>query len=153
MKKGKLLLITVICLLMTGCSNHQTAEQAYNSTEKIAENTDWYQKVSYVGKSTDDGMSISIGEFDGTETIWKKTLENKKDVEIDFSFTLTEGQAKIVHIDADGNVTTIIESASESLTDEVVTKTVSLTDGENRFKIVGYDCRNVELEMIFTESK
>lgn len=152
MKKGKMLLITVMCLFMSGCSS-QSAEQAYNSTEKIAENTDWYQKVSYVGKSTDDGMSVSIGEFEGIETIWKKTLENKKDVEIDFSFTLTEGQAKIVHIDAEGNVTTIIESDSESLIDGVITKTVSLTEGENRFKIVGYDCRNVELEMIFTEYK
>lgn len=62
-----------------------------------------------------------------------------------------KGQAKIVHIDDDGNVTTVIECAPETSTDGFVTKTVSLSSGQNRLKIVGYGCEDIEFEMLFTE--
>ena len=72
-------------------------------------------------------------------------------MEIDFSFSISEGQAKIVHIDAAGNVTTIIECLPETSTDGFVTKTIALKSGENRLKIVGYDCEDVDLKMLFEE--
>ena len=68
---------------------------------------------------------------------------------IDFSFSLSKGQAKIVHVDAEGNVITIIECSPETVTDGFVTKTFSLKSGKNRLKIVGSDCEDVELTMLF----
>ena len=52
-----------------------------------------------------------------------------------------KGQAKIVHIDAEGNVTKLIECTSENSTDGYITETVSMTSGQNRLKIVGFDCK------------
>lgn len=88
--------------------------------------------------------------FNGRETLWTEILEDNQDIVIDFSFSLTKGQAKIVHIDSEDHVTTVIECTPEASTDGFVTKTVSLKRGKNRLKIVGYDCQNIDL-MIFFE--
>ena len=87
----------------------------------------------------------------GKEQENKIKLDENENIEVDFSFTLSKGQAKVVHIDDDGNVTTIIECLPETSTDGFVTKTISLKSGLNRLKIVGYDCEDVELKMLFKE--
>lgn len=152
MKKSCVLLIIVLCLLMTGCSN-KFAENEYDSVEKIIENEDRYAKESSVFNSIDGGYSLVVSKFDGRQTLWTDILEESQSVEIEFSFVLTEGQAKIVHIDADGNVTTLIECTPETSTDEYVTKKVSMTAGENRLKIVGFDCENIDLKMLLAISQ
>jgi hypothetical protein len=38
---------------------------------------------------------------------------------------------------------------AETATDEYVTKKVSMTAGENRLKIVGFDCENIDLKILF----
>ncbi len=44
---------------------------------------------------------------------------------------------------------TVIECTPETTTDGYVSKNVSLKSGQNRLKIVGYDCKDVKLEMLF----
>ena len=152
MKKSGILLIIVFCFFMTGCSN-KFAENEYDSVEKIIESEDRYAKESSVFNSIDGGYSLVVSKFDGRQTLWTDTLEESQSVEIEFSFALTEGRAKIVHIDADGNVTTLIECTPETSTDGYLTKTVSMSTGENKLKIVGFDCENIDLEMFFTVSQ
>ena len=152
MKKSCMLLIIVLCMFMTGCNN-KFAENEYDSVEKIIESEDRYAKENSVFNSISGGYSLTVSKFDGRQTLWSDTLENSQSVETKFSFMLTEGQAKIVHIDAEGNVTTLIECTPETSTDGYVTKTVSMTSGENRLKIVGYDCENIDLEMLFSISQ
>lgn len=149
MKKKCILLLTVLCLFITGCSN-QYAESEYDSIEKIIEAADHYAKESSVFNPIEGGYSLVVSKFDGRETLWKETLEENQSVDIEISFVLTEGQAKIVHIDADGNVATLIECTPETATEGYVTKTVSLTSGQNRLKIVGFDCKDIDLKMLFT---
>ena len=108
---------------------------------------------SSVFNHIDGGYSLVVSKFDGRQTLWTDTLEESQSVEIELSFALTEGQAKIVHIDAEDNVTTLIECTPENPTDGYVTKTVSMTPGENRIKIVGYDCKNIDLKMFFEISQ
>ena len=74
-------------------------------------------------------------------------MEENQDVEIDISFSLSNGRGKIVHIDKDDNVTTVIECTPDTSTDGFVTKTLSLTSGQNRLKLVGYDCENIDLKI------
>lgn len=152
MKKGCILLVIVLCMFMTGCSN-RFAENEYDSVGKIIENEDRYVKECSIFNPIDGGYLLTVSKFDGRQTLWTDTLENSQSVEIEFSFVLTEGQAKIVHIDAEGNVTTLIECTPETCTDGYVTKTVSMTSGENRLKIVGYDCENIDLKMLFSISQ
>ena len=152
MKKSGILLIIVFCFFMTGCSN-KFAENEYDSVEKIIESEDRYAKESSVFNSNDGGYSLVVSKFDGRQTLWTDTLEESQSVEIELSFALTEGQAKIVHIDAEGNVTTLIECTPETSTDGYLTKTVSMTTGENKLKIVGFDCENIDLKMLFAVSQ
>lgn len=152
MKKSCILLIIVLSLFMAGCSN-KFAENEYNSVEKIIESEDRYAKESSVFNPIEGGYSLVVSKFDGRQTLWTDTLEETQSVEIEFSFVLTEGQAKIVHIDAEGNVTTLIECKPESSTDGYITKTVSMTAGMNRLKIVGFDCENIDLKMLFEISQ
>lgn len=55
-----------------------------------------------------------------------------------------------MHVDEAGNVITITECTPERCTDEILTKTVSLSSGVNRLKIVGFNCKDVDLKRYFT---
>ena len=46
--------------------------------------------------------------------------------DVKVKLSLSEGTAKIVHVDQDGYVTTIIECTPDNCTEEYVVKTVSL---------------------------
>lgn len=148
MKKSCFLFIIVLCLFITGCKN-KFAENEYDSVENIIESEDRYAKEGSVFNPIDGGYSFVVSKFDGRQTLWTDTLEEGQSVEIEFSFVLTKGQAKIVHIDAEGNVTTLIECTPETSTDGYVTEKVSMTSGQNRLKIVGFDCENVDLKILF----
>ena len=150
MKKAVTILIILLCMIMTGCSN-EFAEMEYDSIDKISKTEDRYAKEVSIFNTIEGGYELTISKFDGRETVWSDTLDENENIEVDFSFTLSKGQAKVVHIDDAGNVTTVIECLPETSTDGFVTKTISLKSGLNRLKIVGYDCKDVELKMLFKE--
>lgn len=152
MKKIKIVLLSLLCLLLTSCGN-EFAKREYDSDEKISQMADHYAKEISVRKSIDGGFSFTASKFDGRETLWEERIEENQDMEIDVSFCISKGRAKIVSIDDEGHVATVIECTPETSTDEFVTKTVSLKGGKNRLKIVGYDCEDVDLKMLFTEGK
>lgn len=152
MKKLRFILIGLLCLLMTACSN-EFAKREYDSDEKIAQTADRYAKEASVGNSTDQKYSLRVAKFNGRETLWEETSKENQDVEIDFSLSISNGQAKIVHIDKDDNVTTVIECSPDTSTDGFVKKTVSLKSGKNRLKIVGYDCEDIDLKIQYPSVK
>lgn len=151
MKKLKITLISLLFLLMMACSN-EFARQEYNSNEKIALMNDHYAKEISVFNSTNEEISLTISKFNGRQTVWTKKLEKNEDMEIKLSFCLSKGQAKIVHIDNDNNVTTVIECVPDTSTDGFITKTISLKNGQNRLKLVGYDCENIDIKIQFSKS-
>lgn len=150
MRKFRIVLVCLLCLMMTACSN-EFAKREYDSDEKIAQNADHYAKKVSVSKSINGEYSLTISKFNGRETLWEETIKENQDVEIDLDFSLSKGQAKIVYIDSEDNVTTVIECLPETSTDGFVTKTLPLKRGKNRLKIVGYDCEDIDLKMLFTD--
>jgi uncharacterized protein YxeA len=145
------LLIALICLSVTGCSN-EFAKQEYDSDKIISKTEDRYAKEISESNTINGEYTLTISKFDGRETIWKNTLEQGQDIELGFCLSLSEGQVKIVHIDEENNVTTVIECSPETSTDGYETKTLSLKSGQNRLKIVGYDCKNIDLKMTISEN-
>lgn len=83
--------------------------------------------------------------------MWEETVKDNRDIEVDIDFSLSKGQAKIVYIDSEDNIITLIECLPETSTDGFETKTLLLKSGKNRLKIVGYDCEDIALKMLFTE--
>lgn len=149
-KKRRIILLALLCLLITACSN-EFARRDYDSDEKISQKANHYSKASSMFRSIDGGFSFTVSKFDGRETLWEKTLKEDRDIEIEISFRLSEGKAKVVHIDSEDNVTTIMECQPESSTDGFAAETVSLKKGKNRLRIVGYDCKDLELEIVSEE--
>ena len=143
MKKTALLLAAALCLTMTACSN-EFAQQEYDSAEKIAESGDRYAKSVSVMTWNDRGLSFSAGSFDGRETMWSEIVTDEGTVGISVSLSLEEGMAKLVYIDPDDNITELIESTYG----RDISRTITMPVGENRIKLVGYGCKELELEML-----
>lgn len=146
MRKVRLLTVFVICIMLTGCSN-DFAERQYDSNSKIAEMEDRYAKSGSVLNFYDDSVDLTVEKFDGRQTIWSKEYGEKQDAEIALAFTIVSGKAKLIHVDDDGNVSTIVECTSDSGVEQTTTYTVSMKEGRNRLKIVGYDCQYIDFSM------
>ncbi len=142
----KILLLTFLCLLLAACSN-EFAKLEYNSAEKIIQ-ADHFAKSFSVGSKKDNEASFSIRKFDGRETIWENQLSEAQELTMEFALSLSGGQAKIVHIDPNDKVTTMIECSAEASADETTRIVLSMPKGQNRFKLVGYDCEDIELRLI-----
>lgn len=150
MKKRILVLLFFVCLFMAGCNN-QFAKREYNSTKTIARQADHYAKKSSVFNPIMGGCQLTVSEFDGRETLWSVMAEEEQEMEVSLYISLSEGQAKIVHVDADGTVTMLLENTAETAMEMEETKKVLLKSGKNYLKIVGYDCRELEVKLLFEE--
>ncbi|RKI40960.1 hypothetical protein D7V86_10590 [bacterium D16-51] len=128
-----------------------TLQRNFLSHKKIAQIEDHYTKENSIFHPIDGGYSLTVSRFDGRQTLWNKKLPKKQNIKIDISFQLAKGHAKIVHIDSRGNVTTLIECSSKTSTERPVIKTVTLEKGQNWLKIVGYDCKNIDMKILFAE--
>ena len=154
MKKN--IIIVLICLIvcvtigLTGCGN-EFAKQEYNDAEKIAQIEDRYAKDNSFSNHIDGGYTLTVSKFNGRQTLWNKTLEKSTEIEIQIDLNITSGNAKVVFIDSNNDITVLIERLQNDSNEQTATKTVSLTNGLNRLKIVGYDCENIDLKLFFDE--
>lgn len=152
MKPSKLILTGILCLLLAGCSN-EFAQQEYDSAEKIAQSSDRYSKQSSVFRTIDGGCTLTVAKFDGRETLWSDRVKADQEIELEVSLTLSEGQAKLVHVAEDGTVTTILACTPETAADKAVTKSVAMKKGRNKLKLVGYDCKDIALTLLVAKEK
>lgn len=143
-------LILCVTVSFTGCGN-EFAKQEYNDDEKIVQIADRYAKNNSVFNPIEGGYSLTASQFDGRETLWEKELEDNAEIEIQIDLNIKSGNAKVVFIDSNNDVTVLIERLQNDSNEQTATKTVSLTNGLNRLKIVGYDCENIDLKLFFDE--
>ncbi|MDE6727644.1 MAG: hypothetical protein K2J80_06860 [Oscillospiraceae bacterium] len=149
MKKLILLLTTALCLLLSGCGNAFAKEQ-YGDDQKIAA-SDHYDAKKLKTTETTASCSLNASKLDGWTTVWKCSSDEDKAVAAWVSIGLSKGTAKVVHVDGSGNVSTLLEYKSEG--DSGVTgkgsadRVIKLSKGENKIKVVGYDCETAEVEI------
>lgn len=148
MKKIVLYFALVCLLCLTGCSNAYAKEE-YDSLEKLASQGDRYSKASSVFDPIEGGYSFTVSEFDGRQTLFTWHLDEDVELTMEILCSLTDGTGKLVHVDAEGNVTTLVECNKE--TSAAVIKNISLKQGRNDIKFAGYDCDNVDVKMYFEE--
>lgn len=138
----------MFCLI--GCSNTYAKEE-YDSLEKLASQGDRYSKEGSVFNPIEGGYSFTVSKFDGRQTLFTWHLSEDCELSMEILCSLTDGTGKLVHVDADGNVTTIVECDKE--TSAAVIKNILLKQGRNDIKFVGYDCDKLDLKMYFDEPK
>ena len=141
-------LIFCLTISFTGCGN-EFAKQQYNDDEKIVQIADRYAKSNSVFNPIEGGYSLNALRFDGRETLWEKTLEDSAEIELQIDLNIKSGNAKVVFIDSNNDITVLIERLQNNSNELTTTKIVSLTNGLNRLKIVGYDCENIDLKLFF----
>lgn len=150
MKKRLVILLICVSLIFTGCDT-SFAKNEYNADASIAKIGDRYVETVASTNTTNDSCTFKASSFDGRETLWSGNVAEDKDVELQIQMTLSQGKAKLVAIDKDDHVTTIIECTPENDTEETVTKTVPLKSGRNRIKVVGYECKDIKVELMSCE--
>ena len=148
---GILICLIACCMAvcLTGCDN-EYAKQEYNDAEKIVQD-DRYGHGFYLLKHIDGGYSLTVSTFDGRQTILKITREEDVEIEMQLDLKISSGTVKLVHIDCNNNITDLIECSEDSSNEQTATKTVFFTSGINRLKLVGYDCKGIDLKIIFDE--
>ena len=149
-QRKKFAITTLIaCLLLfttvsfTGCST-EFAKKEYDSDIAIA-GSDRNVMIGAVHNNINDEYSLTASKFYGRTTCIKKSLSTEKTVNVRISLSITEGKAKVVYIDADKNVVTLIECTPDSSTNTPFIQELTMTKGQNIFKIVGYDCKDLKL--------
>ena len=148
MKKTLILLGVLLCLCFSGCSNTYAKEE-YDSLEKLSSQGDRYSKEGSVFNPIEGGYSFTVSKFDGRQTLHTWNLSEDKELSMEIICSLTDGTGKLVHVDAEGNVTTLVECDKD--TSAAVIRTISLKQGRNDIKFVGYDCEKLDLKMYFEE--
>ena len=150
------IIIVLICLIvcvtigLTGCGN-EFAKQEYNDAEKIAQIEDRYAKENSVFNPINGGYALTASKFNGRQTLWNKTVEENADMEVRLDLSVSSGHVKVVHIDCDNSITVLAECSQANSDKQSVMKSLSLKVGLNRFKIVGYNCKDIDLKLYFDE--
>lgn len=146
MKKMILTLILLLGVLLTGCSNG-FAKSEYDNNELIAEDMDRYAKSVSVMNVVGNSIKFTVESFDGRQRLWSESYDSDRNVLISLKLTLESGMAKIVHIDSDNNVEVIAECDGGKANDEPIVYNIAMSKGENRIKIVGYECKELNVDM------
>ena len=148
LKKLRILCVSLFAICLIACSN-TFAKEEYDSLEKLASQGDRYSKEGSVFNPVEGGYSFTVSKFDGRQTLHTWNLAEDKELIMEIICSLTDGTGKLVHVDADGNVTMLVECNEE--TSAAVIKKISLKQGRNDIKFVGYDCEKLDLKMYFEE--
>lgn len=140
-------LMLCMALCMTGCSA-EFAKNDYDNNAKIA-SSDRVIKGGYVTSTVNNTYTLKSSSFNGRETVWSQSFNGSTSLKISIDLSISSGYIKIVHVDSNGNVTVLAECTQDGTLEKSNTKTVSMTSGTNKIKLVGYDCKSVKLKLVF----
>jgi len=120
----------------------------YNNNYKIVQQGDSYTYKNKTGtQNSSDEIDLKYSGFSGDDTIWILNAHKDCEITLDYNSTVNSGDFKIVLINPEKEIENILEGTAQG------NKTIKLTKGECRFKIVG---RNTDGEVklsIIDESK
>lgn len=149
MKKIIALLVIAVCLMCTGCSTAY-AQEEYDLETLIARN-DRYSESKYILKTTHDRIYVKAKKFDGRETLLTM-IHSGGELELFATavINMDEGAVKLVLINSMGEVSTIAERTAGD--NNFITETkIRITNGKNIFKLVGYDCKDIEISLRYND--
>lgn len=150
-----LLFCALMCLSLSGCkismriTDSEYARLEYDDDEKIA-GKDCYDDGDTYNIRSDGRYWGGYEEFKGRRTIAECPSEEDRSVSVELSLRTGKGKAKVVFVDAELNVTTLIEYESGDMSGQLSKKTtaaVKFLKGENFFKLVGYDCEDLIVDI------
>jgi hypothetical protein len=124
--------------IMNGCAltnqdsnTNNNKVNMYSNNDKIIQEDDEYMYIIFENKKMNNEIEIKYSGFSGIDTIY--FLEAKEDTEITMNYdsTVEKGKFKLVLINPDNEIETILEGTDQS------SKTIKLTKGKYRLSNVG----------------
>lgn len=142
-----LLVLSVLSVgTLTGCNNSEI-NQWYNNDSKIAKDTDRYA-IDTSNRSAENGLYKGKTTLTGTLTVWEYTARADEMLVVPYNFTVSKGNAKLVHISEDKTVTTMLEKTEKgSDIAQKGTIKIPLKKGLNRLKLVGQHAATYSIEL------
>ncbi len=138
--------------LITGCAfTMNPGERFYDNEKGIAGQTNSYNLTNYSGSQDENTVSGSAEKMEGMDTIWNYTSPDNTEVNLSWKLSVSSGKAKLVLIDPDGNLSTLVECEASAGGEQNGSGTFEIKKGENRVKLVGAEETSLEFE--FTADK
>ncbi len=104
---------------------------------------DGANKVRYRHSTQDGVITVTCGKMTGADVIWKYTADADISRQMQYTFQVTKGKAKLILITPDNNVTTLVEQDSAAVNDPESSESdfehtidLALKKGKNQIKIV-----------------
>lgn len=127
-----LLCAGALCLTLAGCDQ----DDRYDDISALGGSANSYSAVSFVQTTVNGVRSGSVGKLSGTYELWNCRSQNHDQATLTYTFEVTNGKAKLVFADPDGNVETLVEcSAGDGPAQG--TLTLDLSVGTSRIKLAG----------------
>lgn len=123
------------------------AESVYENEEKLANPYSSYQMERFEQEIDETSISGTYEGLDGMVLLW--TFDAPQDMALDVSYLLSVrgGQAKLVVIDPDDKISTLVEYSSQTITTKPVVETLSIKKGLNRIKLAGAEAADITFEV------
>lgn len=133
------LMAGVLMLGMAGCD--ATTNVDYNDAKTLARSGDSYSRVNYSQTKTGGKITLSGEKFAGMDTLWKYRADEGEEAGLSYTLGVGQGKVKLVFINPDGEVITLVECQSEDGqgTSKSGECPLPIREGENRIKLVGED--------------
>ena len=95
-----------------------------------------YSAVSFVQTTVNGVRSGSVGKLSGTYELWNCRSQGGEQAALTYTFEVTNGKAKLVFADPEGNVETLVECSTGDGPIQG-TVTLDLPEGKSRIKLAG----------------
>ncbi len=142
-------LVCVICavvLLASGC-DPAAYNGLYDDEVGIAAGDSYFAKRSAMNVRGDELTWTAT--FSGVDTVWEYTAKQDEEAELFVSLSVSEGEkAKLVLVTPDEEVTTLVENADRTQSDELQRIPLALQRGKNQIKMAGYGEPRFTLNLI-----
>lgn len=121
-----------LCLSLAGCNQ----EALYDDADALGSSSNSYSAVRFVETTINSTRTGSVGKLSGMYELWSCRAEAGEQAVLIYTFEVTNGKAKLILADPEGNVETLVECFAG---DDAAqgTLTLNLSEGMNRIKVVG----------------
>lgn len=134
-KRLKLAAALLFFSSFAACStNPMTA--VYDSDVKIAGPSNTYNLTNIEQSIDGQNYICDVERFEGMDTIWTYEAPADETSELNCLISVSSGKLKLVLIEPDNTLTTIVELTAETGQEDSRTFPLNLKKGENRIKVV-----------------
>lgn len=131
---GKIITLSFIVLLLNSCMVPEIQQRrAFDSEKIIASEDDNYSYAKRVGRTVRNRTDIEFEGFSGTETLFSINSPGGDLIEIVYRSEIKGGQFKVVLIDPDEMIQSIVVMSGSGKSE------IQLKKGKTRLKLIGRD--------------